>query len=167
MKPGIFLTLAFFCFLTSGFGQQHQAWSKWNWLIGNWTGEGDGKTGKGSGTFTFKPDLDSNVLIRRNHAEYPAADKPKIIHDDLMIVYPDQNGNASNAIYFDNEGHTINYTIKVSDKSIVFTSDKKPNIPVFRLTYDSISAGSINVRFEMSRDGENFMIYTEGKCKKL
>lgn len=148
-------------------GQQDSTWQKWNWLVGDWIGEGSGAPGQGSGWFSLQPDLDRKVLIRKNHSEYPATkDKPRIIHDDLMIVYLDNAGQPSKAIYFDNESHTINYAITYLEKSIIFTSSKAQNIPVFRLSYTSLDNETIGVKFEMSRDGETFRTYTEGKCTR-
>jgi hypothetical protein len=148
-------------------GQPDTTWSKWNWLIGEWVGEGSGTPGQGAGWFSLQPDLDGKILIRKNHAEYPATkDKPAVIHNDLLIVYPDHSGQPRKAIYFDNEAHTIQYSITYTDKSIIFTSEKIPGAPVFRLTYDSLDVGTINVKFEMSRDGNTFTMYTEGKCRK-
>jgi len=168
MKTKLILTAILLNFMTLCFGQQNQQWEKWDWLIGEWKGEGDGQTGKGGGTFSIKPDLDNKVLVRKNHAEYPATTtKPKIVHDDLTIVYMDISGTPSKAIYFDNEGHTINYTISYADTSIILTSDKQPNSPVFRLTYTLNNGESVSVKFEMSRDGEKFMTYTEGRCIKV
>ena len=168
MKTKLILTAILLNFMTLCFGQQNQQWEKWDWLIGEWKGEGDGQTGKGGGTFSIKPDLDNKVLVRKNHAEYPATTtKPKIVHDDLTIVYMDISGTPSKAIYFDNEGHTINYTISYADTSIILTSDKQPNSPVFRLTYTLNNGESVSVKFEMSRDGEKFMTYTEGRCTKV
>ena len=162
------LTIVLSGFLFTSFGQQNQAWEKWNWLIGEWVGEGSGQPGRGGGTFSFKPDLDQKILVRKSHSEYPAsANKPEIIHDDLMIVYLDNPENPNKAIYFDNEGHTINYSITYSDKFIVLTSDKVPNVPVFRLTYSLLDDASVNTKFEMSQDGEKFFTYIEGKSRKL
>jgi len=76
--------------------------------------------------------------------------------DDLMIVYPDYKGSPAKAIYFDNEGHTINYSITYGDNSIAFTSDKIPNVPIFRLTYTLLETEIVNTKFEMSQDGEKF-----------
>lgn len=163
----ILLTIIFCGILATGFSQQKPNWDQWNWLTGEWIGEGSGQPGSGGGTFTFKTDLDQHVLIRKSHSEYPAtADKPKVIHDDLMVVYPDFSGIPSKAIYFDNEGHTINYSITYSDKTIVLTSARIPNVPVFRLTYSLIDTETVNTKFEMSQDGEKFFTYIEGKSKK-
>ena len=103
-----------------------------------------------------------------SHSEYPATkDKPKIVHDDLMIVYLDYSGIPSKSIYFDNEGHIINYTIAYSESNIVLVSEKIEHVPVFRLTYSLLSPGFINTKFEMSQDGETFTTYIEGKSKKM
>ena len=163
----VVLALIVLCSVSIAFGQQDSTWVKWNWLIGEWIGEGSGVPGQGGGQFSLLPDLDRKILVRKNHAEYPATkDKPAVIHDDLMIAYTSSPGKPEKAIYFDNEGHTIQYTVATTNKSIVFTSDKVQSAPVFRLTYELLDGGMINVKFEMSRDGEKFMTYTEGKCRK-
>jgi len=160
-------TLAIFLFVFSSisYGQQDTTWQKWNWLSGAWVGEGSGKPGQGTGEFSFKPDLDGKIFVRRNHSVYPATrDKPELIHEDLMIVYLDNEQRPTRAIYFDNENHTINYTISYPEKAIVFTSNKLPDMPVFRLTYVSLDDETIRVTFEISQDGRIFQTYTEGRC---
>src|SRR6266481_7240139 len=65
-------------------------------LIGEWEGAGGGGPGSGKGTFSFTSDLQNKVIVRRNHAEYPAtADRPAVRHDDLIVIYLD---GASNQI---------------------------------------------------------------------
>lgn len=166
MKSKLLFAATFFIVTISSFAQQSTTWDKWAPLIGEWKGEGSGKPGQGGGTFTFNYDLDKKIITRKSHSEYPAADnKPKIVHDDLMIIYLEA-GNPSKAIYFDNEGHIINYTIAYDDKSIVLTGDKIPNAPVFRLSYTLLGKDEMNTKFEMSQDGQKFMTYIEGKCRK-
>ena len=150
------------------FAQQPAKWDKWQWLVGNWKGEGEGKPGQGKGTFSFKPDLNEHVLVRKSHSEYPAnGNRPATTHDDLMVVYADYTGTPSKAIYFDNEGHTINYSITYADKAIVMVSEKVQNVPTFRLTYTSLDSETVNTKFEMSQDGTTFVTYVEGKSKKV
>ena len=161
------ITVSILLLSISSFAQQSTTWAKWQWLIGDWQGEGTGKPGAGTGTFSFKPDLNEKILVRKSHSEYPAAPgKPAISHDDLMIVYPDYSGAPSKAIYFDNEGHTINYTIAYIVDGIVLTSDLIPHVPTFRLTYSLLHDETINTKFEMSQDGEKFKTYVEGLCKR-
>jgi hypothetical protein len=167
MKAKLIVTLAIIGLIGTCFGQQNSNWNKWNWLMGNWVGEGTGQPGQGGGTFSFKHDLDKKILVRKSHSEYPATTgKKQVIHDDLMVVYMDYSGYPGKAIYFDNEGHTINYSISYPEKSIVFTSEKMPNVPVFRLTYSLLDDASVNTKFETSQDGQKFMTYIEGKSKK-
>jgi hypothetical protein len=167
MKTTLLLTMVFFGSLSACLGQQNLSWDKWNWLMGEWVGEGSGIPGQGGGVFSFKLDLDKKILVRKSHSEYPAThDKPAILHEDLLIVYPDKTGSPGKAIYFDNESHVIQYTITYSEKSIRLTSDKSSNAPVFRLTYVYLDDSTVNTKFEMSQDGEKFMTYIEGKSKK-
>jgi hypothetical protein len=148
--------------------QQNHTWDKWSWLTGTWAGEGEGAPGQGSGTFSFSYDLDKNILVRKSHSEYPATtDKPATIHDDLMIIYPGTEGNQDKAVYFDNEGHTIFYSVDFNEKSIILTSERSHNGPVFKLVYKLLDPGTVSVSFQMSRDGVDFMTYVEGKSRKV
>jgi len=109
------------------------------------------------------------VLVRKSHTEFPATtDRPASVHEDLMIIYPDYTGIVSKAIYFDNEGHTINYAITFADNTIVFTSDAMPNAPRFRLSYIPVDANTVNIKFEMAspQSPEVFKTYIEGKSIK-
>ena len=167
MKIMIFLTVAMLCCFTTSFGQQNFNWDKWENYIGNWIGEGSGIPGKGGGTFSFTLDLDKNVLIRKSHSGYPLPDGKVQTHDDLMVIYLDINLNPSKAIYFDNEGHTINYQISYVDKTIILTSEKVPNSPVSRLVYSMLDNETCNTRFEISQDGEQFTPYIQGNSKRI
>lgn len=161
------ITIGFLLAITTGFAQSSK-WEKCSWLVGQWKGVGDGQPGKGEGVFSFKEDLDQKVLVRKSHSEYPGQKgKPSVIHDDLMIVYLDDAGNPGKAIYFDNEGHTIHYSVSYMGKEVVFLSDRISNTPVFRLTYTEIDDQTVNTRFEISRDGEHFMTYIEGRSVRV
>lgn len=167
MKFKLFITIFFLAMITTSYGQQASPWDKWTWLTGTWKGEGGGQPGQSTGVFSFTPDLGNKILVRKAHSEYPAqGNKPAFVHDDLLIVYMDISGNPSKAIYFDNEGHTINYSVSYTDNSIVMLSDKAPNMPAFRLSYISIDKQTVNTKFEMAQDGTTFITYVEGKSKK-
>lgn len=160
-----FVFLAMFSICQS---QNIPDWDKWSWLIGDWIGEGGGRPGEGTGTFSFSFDLDKNILVRRSHSEYPATSRnSKLFHDDLMVIYLDSNNEPNKAVYFDNEKHTIFYNVTFPDKSIILTSDKSDNIPIFRLIYSQIDIETVNIRFEMSQDGLKFIPYVEGTSKKI
>ena len=149
------------------YGQQDSTWGRWSWIMGTWEGEGAGQPGRGSGYFSFQPILDGKVLQRTNHSDYPgSADQPPINHDDLMFIYLDESGHPGRAIFFDNEGHTINYAIDYTDSSIVLTSGKTEKSPAFRLTYTRLDGGLVGVKFEMSSSGTTFRTYVDGKCRR-
>lgn len=171
MKTKSFLTGFLFLILfsiTSVSAQSNQKWQQWQWLLGEWKGEGKGQPGKGDGGFSFESELNANILIRKSYTAFPAtANKPAFRHDDIMTIYNDAEGQPLKAIYFDNEGHTIHYTATAVDKKIVFISEKTPNMPVFRLTYTQIDDKTVNICFEFSKDGEHFTPYIEGKSKKI
>lgn len=167
MNIRLIITITLFGLFTTCFGQQSITWGKWNWLISEWVGEGSGQPGQGGGYFTFKTDLDNNILVWKGHTEIVASEnKPKVIHDDLMIIYPGISRSSTKAIFFDNEGHTIKHSVIFSENSIILTSEKIPDVPVFRFTYTLLDTETVNTKFEMSRDGIAFAMYIEGKSKK-
>lgn len=128
-------------------------WADWKFLLGEWTaGESSGVPGQaGKGSFTLTPDLQGKALVRKNHAEYPAAGaRPAFSHDDLMIIYRD--GGATKAFYDDNEGHVIHYDVTVSPdkKQIVLLSEKREGAPQYRLTYEDVQPGTVKLLFEIA-----------------
>lgn len=149
------------------FAQSNEVWGRWSWLVGSWSGDGKGSPGQGAGGFSFAFELNSNILVRRSHTEFPATGgRPAFVHDDLMVVHTDNGKEPVRAVYFDNEGHVINYLISYSDKSVVLTSIKQEGMPVFRLTYSPAADGGVTTKFEISRDGTQFNTYIEGKSRK-
>jgi hypothetical protein len=167
MKASFGLVLLLSVLTLTAVSQSKPHWGQWSWLIGEWVGEGSGNPEQGNGFFSLVPDLDSHILVRKSHSEYPAANaKPAVIHDDLLTIYPDTAGSGFKAIYFDNEGHVINYRIVVYEKTITLTSDTTSSRPVFRLVYTNLGQDMINVSFGISQDGEKFITYVEGKCSR-
>src|SRR5450631_790415 len=147
--------LLFAILLVSGqliFGQQNKnPWEKWNYLIGEWVGEHSGQPGAGEGKFSFQTDLDGRILVRKSRTVFTAStSSAELIHDDLMIIYQGGGDNLQEAIYFDNEGHTIKYKVSFTDKAIVLTSDIIPNAPRFRFTYTTIDDKTVNASFEIA-----------------
>ena len=104
-----------------------QDWGPAQFLVGNWAGEGGGQPGQGSGAFSFSPDLQGKVLVRKSFAEYPPANgRPASRHDDLTIVYRDETTHALRATYFDNEEHVIQYTVKPAEAWFLFRKARRP-----------------------------------------
>lgn len=146
-------------------------WAAWEFLIGEWTlGDGGGKPGQAASAWgSFTLDLQGQLIVRRNHAEYASVNgKPPVIHDDLMNIY--REGEITRAIYWDTEGHTIHYTARPSEdgKKIVFLSDPARPGPRFRLTYENLKPGTIRVGFEIAPPDKpaQFAMYVEGTMVK-
>ena len=124
--------------------------AKFKFLIGEWVGTGGGSiSGKGEGGSKFKFDLDSNVIVRENYAQYPEQNNGAgYTHRDLMIIY--YQSSKPKAIYFDNEKHVINYNIDFSENKVIFTSEEVKGIPQFRLTYEGAGENKMKLSFEMA-----------------
>src|SRR5438552_1177855 len=124
-------------------------WTLWSFLIGDWVS--DGPKERGAGAFSFRPELDGMILVRRNRAELPAdAQHPAAPHQDLLLLYPEEH--SLRADYFDNEGHVIHYraTVASDGKSATFTSDPAPHTPRYRLSYSQLPEDRVSVRFEIA-----------------
>jgi hypothetical protein len=154
---------------TSAAQPASDVWGSVRYLVGDWVGEGSGKPGEGSGSFTFRFDLGESILVRRSHSEYPASGgKPAIVHDDLMVCYPDPAGGRILAIYFDNEGHVIHYGAETDGgERLVLESDAKPSSPGFRLTYTKLAGDTVGIKFEIAAPGRaDFVPYLSGKATR-
>ena len=142
-------------------------WGPLQFLIGTWSGEGGGQPGQGAGAFTFAPDLQGTVLVRRNFAEFPAANgKPASRHDDLMVVYRDEASHGLRATYYDNEGHTIPYTVTAAEGNAVFVSEGGPTGMRYRMTYIPAAPGQVKIRFEIAPPGKDFSTYIEASAHR-
>jgi hypothetical protein len=145
-------------------------WDHWKFLLGEWVGEGGGNVaGQGSGESKFFLDLDNNILIRESFADFPATkNRPAYTHRDKMIIY--QQASSTKAIYFDNEGHVINYEIKFSDdfNTIAFLSELIPGAPRFRLSYTKQKEDRIKLDFEFAPPNkpESFSLYLTAISKR-
>jgi hypothetical protein len=126
-------------------------WSPYQFLIGDWIGEGGGAPGQGTGGFTFSLDLQNQILVRKNYADYPATpDKPAYRHDDLLIVYQIP-GQPSRADYWDNEGHVIHYTIEIPRDSVVaFIGDIVTDQPRYRLVCELRPDHRMRITFDIA-----------------
>lgn len=110
-------------------------------------------------------------MVRKSYAEYPATkDKPAYRHDDVMVVYADGPSNQLRAIFFDNEGHIINYSIRVTDdgSSIEFLSEVQGQSSRFRFTYQKAGADAVKFKFEIAPPGKpnSFQNYIEGAAHR-
>jgi hypothetical protein len=139
-------------------------WGPAQFLVGLWTGEG---TGGSSGNFSFLPDLQGSILVRKSFAEYPAsAGKPAFRHDDLMIVYREEGARNLRAQYWDNEGHVVAYNVQPIARGVVFESRGVPAETRYRLSYLSLEVDRVSIRFEIAPPGKGFALYLEATAQR-
>jgi hypothetical protein len=140
-------------------------------LVGEWKGEGGGKPGQATaGGFSFSFELQGKVLIRRSFSEYAAtAERPGFRHDDLMIVYQDPDAKSVRAVYFDSEGHTIQYSVALSEdkRTLTFISDASQLGPRYRfIFYRQPQDDLLIFEFDIAPPGkpDAFSKYVDGKA---
>ncbi len=147
-------------------------WTPFGWLVGDWIGEGaTADRGQGTGGFSFTLDLQKNILVRKNWADYPATnDRAAFRHDDLMIAYQESAKDPVQAIFFDSERHVIRYVAGVSTDGnmILFTSEVQPSSPRYRLTYVKTGEKTLTLKFEIAPPGkpDAFATYIEAKAHR-
>ena len=165
------LSLAMLACLYAGPPAKPLGWGPVQYLVGDWIGEGGGAPGQGTGSFSFTPDLQGKVLVRKNHSEYPKSqERAAAVHDDLMVVYRETPEAPPHAIYFDSEGHTIRYELPVAADpgNIVFVSSPEPSAPRYRLTYTRVDQDRLKIKFEIAPPGKpgQFTTYIEAGARR-
>lgn len=140
-------------------------WGALQFLVGTWSGEGGGQPGQGKGSFRFETELQGRILVRRSFAEYPAAGgKPAFRHDDLTIVHRDAESKSYKAVYYDNDGHVIFYSVRVVGDGVVMESDGGG--PRYRVTYTRQPTERMRMKFEVAPPGKAFATYVEATLRR-
>jgi hypothetical protein len=132
-------------------GQPADPWKGLEFLTGEWVGEGAGSPGESEGACSFTFDVQRKVLIRKSYAQYTTSR-----HDDLMVVYLEKD---LKAIYFDNEGHVIHYTVESTADSVRFVNEQ------YRLTYRK-NGDKLSMEFDVAPPGKPFSNYVHSVLRK-
>ncbi len=174
MKKLLILTLAM-TVASAAFAAQASktpgSWGRMNFLLGEWQGLGSGAPGEGQGGCAFAFELDKKILVRKNWAKYPAkpGETAGITHEDLLIVYPGPGGRSFRAIYFDNEGHTIDYASVVfpaDGDGVTFETAAGEVGPRYQLVYRMKADGTLENLFLVAPPGGEFKLYVSGLLKR-
>jgi hypothetical protein len=142
-------------------------WSPIQFLIGSWSSPVSGQPGEGvSGSSTFSYELNGNVILRKSRAEFAPApgEQVGLVHDDLLVIYHLPGETQPRAIYFDNEGHVINYVVSFPERQpgIVFESDPSAPGPHARLIYETDPDGVLHTEFFVEIPGGTLISHVKG-----
>lgn len=145
-------------------------WKSLRFLIGKWEARTQsGSAGAtGSGMYAFGLELHDHVLVRHSsNADCQGPADYNCEHADVLYIYQESPGQTFKAIYFDNEGHVINYDVSTpGPRTAVFVSPSSPSGPQFRLTYELKGRG-MEGRFQMRMPGQtDFKSYLEWSGEK-
>ncbi len=140
-----------------------------SFLIGSWRSD-DGKVadtgGTSKGTSVISSEAGGAALLRRDHTDlFDKSGKPMGGFDQLMVIYAD--GSAIHADYLDGQ-HVIHYTSAevTPDKAVTFSSAPGAG-PVFRLTYQAESPGTLELTFGMVPPGQTeFHLIATGTVRR-
>ena len=146
-----------------------------DFLLGTWTAD-VGPNAKPMGSYIFKRELDGRILARHATTDAACADTTSAVcaHRDLLYVYQDSAGAPLKAIYFDSEGHVIQYSVEIRHEGgaygirdyATFLSDAEALGPRFRLTYERntdtyTKKTSMSGKFEQLLPNGKWLTYLE------
>ncbi len=131
------------------------------WLIGEWDALPDPAGATGASTSALV--ASGTAIVRTSRAEYPPGHPRAGRHDDVLLVYVEHG--ELYALYVDNEGHVVRYTVSTGDDRAVFTSADGPG-PRFRLTYERRGPNETDVRFEVAPPGGELAPYLSGRIRR-
>jgi hypothetical protein len=145
-------------------------WAGLRFLLGSWDAKTTGGVAQAqaSAGYAFRLELRDHILARHSRTGACAApDDFNCQHSDLLYLYPAGNGQALEAIYFDNEGHVIHYGVSIPKAgTVVFLSDPAQPGPQYRLSY-TLLEGVMSGRFELKMPSQTeFTSYLEWSGKR-
>lgn len=147
-------------------------WDQLQFLIGSWSSPVSGQPGEGiSGSTIFSYQLNQKIMVRSSRAEFaPEPGKTQgNVHEDLLVIYQQPGEAHLRAIYFDNEGHIIHYTLSfpTGQPSVVFESEATATSPRARLVYEVASDGKLRIEFSVAAPGGELMSHVSGTVIRI
>ncbi len=134
-----------------------EQWAALTFLEGTWEAQTRGGTlgASASGTYVFQKELGGHILARHSSsAGCKGPDDFDCEHGDLLHIYLDSPGQPLQAIYFDNEGQVIHYSVSTpAANTAIFTSDASAPGPHFRLVYE-LKGDAMSGKFQIQMPGK-------------
>ena len=146
-------------------------WKALSILQGTWEAKTPGgQPISASGTYTFREELNGHILARHSVSKDGCKGPADFDcgHTDLLYAWqPFPHGPVS-AIYFDNEGHVIHYSVSTPEAdTVIFLSDINQSGPLYRLVYER-KGDTLSGKFQMQMPGRSeWKSYLEWSGNKL
>jgi hypothetical protein len=122
------------------------------------------------GAYNFQAELNGHVVTRHSIADTAKCKGPADLnceHSDMLYIYADAPGQPLHAIYFDNEGHVIHYTVTaLTPTSAEFLSNPQQPGPQFRLIYElkgTVMSGKFQMRMPGQPDWKSYLEWSGSK----
>jgi hypothetical protein len=129
-----------------------------SFLEGTWDAKTNGSSGiEANGIYAFTMELRNHVMARHmlSKDSCKGPESYDCNHSDLLYIYSDGPEQSLKAIYFDNEGHVIKYSVSTpTSTTAVFLSDSSQPAPQFRLLYER-KADTMSGKFQIRMPGQS------------
>jgi hypothetical protein len=84
-----------------------------------------------------------------------------------VTVYRQEGSPQLQAIYFDNEGHVIRYSVKIlAGGGVAMESGGPPSASRYRMTYISGGPDRLKIKFEIAPPGKDFAGYIDATARR-
>jgi len=169
----IVLLLAPLC-INAQNNKRDSLWIAFKPMIGKWTGESEGKPGKGKYERTYEFILNGKFIEVKNKSIYQSSQSPKgEIHEDRGFISYDKTRKTFVLRQFHMEGFVNQYKIELispDKKLIVFKSENIENIPGgfrAREIYQIVNENEFVETFELAEPGKDFEVYSKARLKRV
>jgi hypothetical protein len=149
-------------------------WLAFKPMIGKWTGEAEGKGGKGKFDRSYEFVLNGKFIEVKNKSAYPSGQVTRgEVHEDRAFVSYDKTRKTFVLRRFRMEGFVNQYKIELispDKKLIVFKSENIENIPSgfrAREIYQFVNENEFVETFEMAEPGKDFEVYSKVRLKRV
>lgn len=127
----VLLLLALVVPAFAGTSQQRSSFDSVAFLLGEWRPASHAKTPD----TVFHAALDGQIIVRETRNFLKRGDGPAS-QRDLLVIYKDDSGEHLRAVYFDEDGRTIHYSVAATGRNeVTFVSDGISGRPRYRLSY--------------------------------
>lgn len=165
---GILLVFTLFAGPLASAQSASDPFSSLSFLVGTWEARTiNNPAVTATGVYTFRRELNGHILARHSVADSSKCKGPEDFnceHGDLLYIYADAPGQPLRAIYFDNEGHVIHYTVTAPTPTTAeFLSDTSQPGPQFRLFYQlkgEAMSGKFQIRMPGQQEWKSYLEWT-------